>query len=165
MASKPKVIVNSTPLIVLGNTGQVELLHELFGEVTIPEAVYREATFKDDYAARFLLQSPTWINVEKAPTADKATLLPARLHAGEVEVILLAKLKENSMAVLDEGAARKTASYLGLRVTGTLGILVAAKQRGLIDRLAPCVEELRECAGFRLSETVVRQALKAAGEL
>ena len=164
MSNRVSVVVNSTPLITLGNTGHIGLLREVFGEILIPEAVFREVTSKDDSASRYLLGKPEWIHVKSAPAVDEFSLLPARLHAGEVEVILLARSLGESLVVLDDGAARRTARYLGLRMTGTLGVLVAAKQRGLIELLAPCIDELCDSAGFRLGDAIVGRALKEAGE-
>ena len=47
-----KVVVNSTPLLVLGNIGQLDILRKMYGEIIIPDAVYREVTEKDDAASQ-----------------------------------------------------------------------------------------------------------------
>ncbi len=68
------------------------------------------------------------------------------------------------MVLLDDKDARKIARSFGLRVTGTLGLLLLARRKGLISQIAPYVEELRR-NGFRISEGVVKRVLKEAGEL
>lgn len=157
------VVVNSTPIIVLGNCGLLEILQTVFGSIAIPKAVLHEVSVKDDEAARFLLSRPSWIKVLDAPKPSEMSLLPAKLHAGEIEVILLAKACNASAVVLDDNAARRAASFLGLNVTGTLGVLLAAKQRGDITAIEPVVNTLRS-GGFRISDEVISYVLRAAGE-
>lgn len=101
--------------------------------------------------------------MEKAPACDDASLMPAKLHAGETEVLLLARQRHAALVVLDDNAARKTATFLGLDLTGTLGILIAAKCEGLIDSVATCLDELRT-VGFRVSDAVASHALSQATE-
>lgn len=67
----------------------------------------------------------------------------AKLHAGEVEVMILAQehIGEH-LVIIDDYAARKTAEFLKLNLTGTMGVLIKAKERGLIDSVMPIVEEM-----------------------
>lgn len=58
-----KVIVNSTPLIVLCNIGELDILRSMYGEITIPKAVYDEVTVKEDTACSILKDSPDWIHI------------------------------------------------------------------------------------------------------
>ena len=83
---------------------------------------------------------------------------------GEAETIAFALENEVDVLLLDDKDARKIARSFGLRVTGTLGLLLLAKRKGLISQIAPYVEELRR-NGFRISEEVVKRVLKEAGEL
>ena len=129
----------------------------------IPEAVFGEVTSKDDRASRYLQRRPAWIRVEKAPACDDASLMPAKLHAGEIEVLLLARQRHAALVVLDDNAARKTAAFLGLDLTGALGILIAAKREGFVDSVGACLDELR-AGGFRVSDVVASHALSQAGE-
>ena len=158
-----RIVVNSTPIIVLGNSGNLDLLKYVFGSIVIPEAVLSEVTSKNDDAAKALLRFPHWIEVKKAPRPAEMSLLPAKLHAGEIEVILLARQIDADAVVLDDNAARKAASFLGLQVTGTLGVLLAAKQLGHIETIKPIVQSLQG-NGFRISQKIVRYVLDVAGE-
>ena len=75
----------------------------------------------------------------------------AKLHAGEVEVMILAQQDPKAdLLIIDDNAAKKTAKFLGLTVTGTMGVLLRAKREGLIDKVAPLLDKIRE-NGFYLS--------------
>lgn len=65
-----RVIVNSTPIIVLCNIGLLDILKALYAEIYIPEAVYREVTEKDDSACQVLKTALNWIHVEKSQTSQ-----------------------------------------------------------------------------------------------
>ena len=157
-------VVNSTPLITLCNIGQVNLLRDLYGTIHIPRAVFDEVTSKDDSACRLLRSAPDWIRVGDAPVPDDSRLMRAKLHAGEVGVIMLARAIGSEFAILDDNAAKKTAQYLGLTITGTIGVLLRAKDEGLIDRVSPEIEKIRR-NGFWLSDSVVSMALRYAKEI
>ena len=159
----PDVVANSTPVIALAKIGRLDLLRQLYGEVAIPRAVHDEATAKEDAAAQALAASAEWLLVEDAPEPDAASLLRARLHVGEVETIMLARRIGATLVIIDDNAAKKTARYLGLPVTGTLGVIVAAKRAGLLDSARDAITDLREI-GFYASDAVVDMALAAAGE-
>ena len=159
-----KVVVNSTPLIVLCNADRLGLLQDLYGEISIPEAVYREVTRKRDSACRVLLEAPEWIKVCEVEPPSDVRLLSTRLHAGEVEVMELARSTSADLVVMDDQAAKKTAEFLGLTVTGTLGVLVRAKEQGYLEAVAPVLARMK-VQGFYVGELVERVALEAAGEL
>ena len=158
-----RVVSNSTPIIVLANVGRQDLLKDVYGEVVIPEAVRHEVLAKRDDAARFLLSRPAWVRTEVAPEPDEVSLMRARLHAGEVEAIMLAKSTDADLVILDDNAAKKVAKHLGLGVTGTLGVLVRAKREGCLDDVSRVFDEL-ERLGFYMSERVKRAVLTRAGE-
>ena len=85
----PRVIVNSTPLIVLGNLNRLELLRQLYGDVVIPQAVFREVCEKNDAASK-RISDISWIHVERVLDLINRRIFQAKLHDGEVEVMLLA---------------------------------------------------------------------------
>lgn len=86
-----------------------------------------------------------------------------KLHDGEVEVMLLAQETRADTVVIDDNAARKTAEYLGLPLTGTLGILIKAKQRGLLDAVMPVVRQMEQ-NGIYYSESIKALIQKLSGE-
>lgn len=130
-----KVISNTTPIIVLTSIAKLDLLPELFKEISIAESVCGEiicgGTVKVPHPGNI-----EWINIKKDVKDIKERLL-FQLDEGEKQTILIA-LESNDDAVrqlllMDERKGRKTAASLGLRVKGTLGVLADAKKVGLID--------------------------------
>lgn len=77
--------------------------------------------------------------------------------------MILAQEQKADLVILDDNAAKKTAKYLGLSVTGTLGVLVKAKHRGIIKEVHPLLSEMRQ-NGFYVSSAVERMVLDQAGE-
>ena len=161
----PRVIVNSTPLILLAGIDKLPLFAKLYGKVVIPQAVFNEVTAKADSASYALLARPDWIKVEQAPAMPEhyRRLISAKLHEGELEVMSLALAHGADAVVLDDNAARRTAKFFGLAVTGTLGILLRSKERGLISEVGPLVGNLRT-NGFRVDDRVVSFVLELAHE-
>lgn len=158
-----KTIVNSTPMIILSKIGMIEILHKLFGEITIPKAVYDEVTFKSDIASRIIREND-WINVESVSSKADRIMYKSKLHDGEVEVMILAQETSGDvLAIIDDNVAKKTAKYLGLTVTGTLGVLTLAKNRGYIDSLKNAIDLMKR-NGFYISASVEEFVLKASEE-
>ena len=155
-----KVIANTTPLIALANIDQLELLHKLYGMIIIPQAVMDEIV-RDP--ARQRVHSSSWIKVEAIRDQSQKDIFRARLHAGEVEVMILAREQKADLVIMDDDAAKKTAKFLGLNVTGTLGVLLKAKKEGYLEKIEPVMNELIR-DGLFISDTVKRYVLKEAGE-
>lgn len=101
--------------------------------------------------------------MEEIKDHSEKKMYKAKLHDGEVEVMILAQEKKANLVILDDNAAKNTAKYLGLKVTGTLGVLIKAKQAGLIESVRPLITEMRK-NGFYVSNAVERLVLERAGE-
>jgi uncharacterized protein len=86
------------------------------------------------------------------------------LGAGEAQVLALALEDEGSLAIVDDGLARRIARAQNLRITGTAGVLLKAKQSGHLDALSPLLDKL-DSLGFRLAEDVRITILRLAGEV
>lgn len=148
-------VADASPLIALQQIGQLELLRALFGQVTIPQAVAREV--------RQTVPATSWI-VERAlsqPTARSAQR--AALGPGEREALSLALELGAAHLVVDEKAARQAALALGLNVVETVGVLLAAKRKGLIPNVRPLLDDLVR-QSFWIAPRLIEQALLAAGE-
>ena len=159
-----RVIVNSTPLIALCNIGRLDLLQKVYGRIVIPQAVFDEVTEKDDSACRQIKKRPDWIEVKQISNNSQKQMYRAKLHDGEGEVMIVAQEPPTAdLLIIDDNAAKKTAKFLGLHVTGTLGVLLKAKRMGLVEGIAPLIEDLCK-NGFYVDETVKAMALKQAGE-
>ena len=159
-----KVIVNSTPIILLSNINQLELLKQIYGEITIPQAVYDEVTEKPDSACQNLKNHFDWIKIETIKNPLQKKMYQAKLHDGEVEVMILAQEEPKAdLVILDDNTAKKTARFLELTVTGTLGILIKAKQLKLIEKIKPLMDALIG-NGFFVAQNVYNMVLEQAGE-
>lgn len=82
--------------------------------------------------------------MEEIKDHSEKKMYKAKLHDGEVEVMILAQEQKADLVILDDNAAKKTAKYLGLPVTGTLGVLIKAKRMGIIESVKPLITELRK---------------------
>jgi predicted nucleic acid-binding protein len=158
-----KVIINSTPIIALCKVDRLEILHKLYGEVTIPQAVFREVTEKND-VVRQRISSCQWIHVEGVKDTSSRKMYKAKLHDGEVEVMILAQECEGEhLVIIDDSAPRRTADYLGLTLTGTMGVLIKAKQLGFLDSVMSVVAQM-EAHQIYLSDDLKAQVCRLAGE-
>ncbi len=159
-----KVIVNSTPLIALSHIGQLDLLKMLYGEISIPQAVYKEISAKNGSVCQKALDnSLEWIKVERIQNEMAKAMYKTQLHEGEVEVMILAKETEADLVIIDDMNAKKHAKYLELPVTGTLGVLIKAKQKGYIKELKSVLRELVD-KHIYISESLIELCLKQVGE-
>ena len=151
------VVSNASPLISLGSVGRIELLHQLFGEISIPRAVLDEVKS---------VKVPTegWVvprNVENAPLFRE---LEGVLDPGEAEAIALAVELRADLLLMDERRGRRIAEKHGLQMIGTLGLLIEAKGLGLIENVEQVIRELHRTAGFRVSQALFQRVLEEAGE-
>ena len=159
-----KVVVNTTPLIALSHVGHLDILRKLYGEIVIPEAVYRELSVKENSICKKSVDaSLEWIRVMKIENQMAKAMYKTQLHDGEVEVMILAKEIGADVVIIDDVNAKKHAKYLQLPVTGTLGVLIKAKQLGYISELKPILNRLVEC-GIYISEKLIDLCLKQVGE-
>lgn len=159
-----RIVVNSTPLIVLSNIKRLKLLKDLYLEIYIPKAVFDEVTLKNDSVNKEICANLDWIHICKIQDESAKRMYQAKLHAGEVEVMILAQ--ENPKAdllIIDDSAAKKTAKFLGLNVTGTLGVLLKAKRVKLIEKVEPLMNQMI-ADGFYISPEIYALAKSEAKE-
>lgn len=158
-----RIIVNSTPMIIFSKIGMIDILHKLFGEIIIPQAVYDEITYKSDIVCK-IVENNNWINTAKIGSNADKVMYKSKLHDGEVEVMILAQeMGKDVLVIIDDNAAKKAAKYLGLTVTGTLGVLLMAKRRDYIDNLKDVIKLMKD-HGFYVSRNVEEQVLISSGE-
>jgi predicted nucleic acid-binding protein len=158
------VVSDSSPLIALGSVGQLQLLQTLYGRVTIPEAV-RDEVARDPHrpGAREVLAAE-WIEVRPASDTLERYLALTLVHQGEAEAIGLAIELDAELLIVDDRRARDLAETMGLRVTGVAGVLLEAKQRGLVAAVKAILAALSTTVGFRLGAAFHAAILEAAGE-
>ena len=159
------VVSNSGPLIALATIGKFDLLKNLFGQIYIPQAVYDEVVvYGEGEPGAKETKEAEWIETLQVEDRLAVNLLREEMDAGESEAIVLAQELDAAYVLIDEAVARRKARLIGLRMTGTLGILLMAKEVGLIPAVRPVLDELRRTE-FRISSKVYREILAKAGEV
>lgn len=143
MTIQKVVISDSSPLRYLILIGQAELLPSIYTEVLIPETVAGELqqSATPEAVRRWIASRPSWLHIVHF-SAPPDSMLDSGLDRGERDAILLALQEKADLVIMDDREGVEQARRLGLTVTGTLGILDRAAERGMID-LASVVESLR----------------------
>ena len=159
------VVANSTPIILLEKVGQLGLLERLYSSVLIPEAVYAEVITEGEIkrGGHDYLSSNHCVKIAKVQNTEAKLLFSTNLHEGEVETILLAIEKSADLCILDDLVARKYAKNVGLVITGTLGVIIAAKNKGHIDAVKPIMNRLLD-VGMHIGNELYSTVLAAAKE-
>jgi predicted nucleic acid-binding protein len=159
------VVSNTTPLIGLAVIQRFDLLYQLFGKIYIAQAVYDEAviTGREAGGAKREVSMASWIETVKVKDRLAVEVLLDELDLGEAETIVLARELGADWVLMDEKKGRRKLSEMGLNKSGTIGVLLKAKQIGLLPTLRPHLEQLRQ-QGFSLSQAVVDAVLQQVGE-
>jgi predicted nucleic acid-binding protein len=146
------IVTNTSPLIALDRIGKIELLPRLFDKIIRPESVRREIEEGLDlgYSGNTIADTDWLKTVEDPPEM----VLRKELGAGETAAIALAVREHADLILLDDLAARLVAEELRLNVMGSLGILLAAHTRGLLDSAYQSALDM-ERAGFRVSKPLM----------
>jgi predicted nucleic acid-binding protein len=161
LAERPTV--NASPLIYLSRAGLIELLKLVGPEIVVPQAVAQELRRRgpDDPAVRALDTNP-WLVVTETPPVSPL-IQTWDLGPGESAVLAFTHSVPGTLAILDDLAARRCAISLEIPIHGTLGIVLLAKQRGVIPAARPVLDVMR-MAGMYLSDAVMNKALAMVGE-
>ena len=158
-----EVVINASPLIFLTRGHHAELLSHFAERILVPASVASELRAKtDDNVTVGFLDSQDWITVIEDPDIPEQILYWG-LGPGESAVLAVALAEKGREAIIDDLAGRKCADFLGVPVRGTLGIVLVAKERGLIPQARPVMEALI-AGGMYLSRTVLDEALKRVDE-
>jgi predicted nucleic acid-binding protein len=150
------VVSDATPINVLIRIGRAEVLGQLFGEVVVPQAVFAELTHLStpQVVSATVRSEPKWMVVRTVSVPDMG---PPQ-GRGEREAIALAKEIGATLLLVDDKAARSAAVQAGLKIVGTLGVLLQASRAGLCD-LRKDVEQLR-AIGFFVHEDLLERLLR-----
>ena len=158
-----RIVVDSSPLIVLLKSGLAGILPELYSEVLVPVAVWNEILAgKEEDAARLLLPSLQWVKRIRVEVAN-APLRDHGLGRGEVEAITVALDGANTRLLVDDFAARSCAKELRIPFIGTGGLLVLAKRNGLIQSVSEALAEVQK-TGLWLDRDIIELLKRKAGE-
>jgi predicted nucleic acid-binding protein len=149
----PKTIISDTScFIILARIGELELLHKVYGQIITTL----------DIATEYGDPLPAWVEIATVTDKYRQQLLEMQIDKGESSAIALALETPGSTVVLDDYKARKIAERLGM-FTGTIGVIVKAKLKGVIPSIKPLLEKIKK-TDFRLSLDIELQALKEANE-
>ena len=157
------VISDTTPIVSLIKISRIDLLEKLFGEVCIPEAVFRELTTNTIFESEAeIVKNSSFLKITPVKNLKSLEILQAAsgLDDGESEAIILADELKSDILVIDERKGRKVAQKLGITITGTIGILIQAHDEKIIStkEIKSYLEQLRN-SNIRLSESLIQEAL------
>jgi predicted nucleic acid-binding protein len=165
MPDRREIVINTGPLIALAAAlDDLRLLDRLYRAVHVPFEVGAEITVKG--AARFaadLYETAAWLHKDPTPTANVSPILKNSLDAGEAAVIQYALNQGIDTVCIDEAAGRRFARLSGLKITGSLGVLLRGKREGHPIVLQQAIERMRG-KGIWLSNQLVSLVLRRAGE-
>lgn len=159
------VVSNASPLINLARIQRFNLLKQFYGRVTIPMAVYDEVMIQgQERDGSREVRNAAWI-LRTAPTDELAvSALAAQLDRGEASAIILARELNAELLLIDEIHGRRVAEKLGVKITGTLGILARAKREGLIPNVRDEIARLQS-QGTWIHPKLSRDILELVGEI
>ena len=150
-----KIIISDTScFIILKNINELDIMHKVYGKVITTIEV----------AIEFGEALPEWVNIEAVSDKYRQQLLEMQIDKGESSAIALALETPDSIIILDDYKARKIAQQLGIIHTGTIGVIIKAKLKGIIPSIKPLLEKIKK-TNFRLSAEIELLALKEAKEL
>lgn len=150
-----KVIVSDTScLILLDNIGELKLLNRLFGQIVITQEIAQE----------FKKELPNWFVIEEATNKTYQKILEASLDKGEASAIAFAIEQTDCLLIIDDYKGRKYAEQLGIKITGTLGVIIDAKLSGLIQSVKPMLDKIKS-TDFRLTSELEKRTIEKANEM
>lgn len=147
------IISDTSCLILLHKIDELELLDKLGKNVFITQIVKRE----------FGQKLPDWIKIKDPYDKHYQKMLEMDLDEGEASAIALSFEIDNSILILDDLKGRKIADKLNLRYSGTFGLILRAKQVGIIESVKPILDKIRK-TNFRFSEKIFDSILEQSGE-
>ncbi len=150
----PKTIISDTScFILLNNIGELELLQKTYGQIITTIEI----------ATEYGEPLPDWVEIKSAKDKNIQQILELQLDIGEASAIALALEIPESLIILDDLKARKVAEKLNINFTGTLGVIIKAKLKGIITSIKPLLLKMGQ-TNFRISDDIEREALKEANE-
>jgi predicted nucleic acid-binding protein len=155
------VVADTSALLALAACNGLQFLDALFREVRVPRAVYRECTVPGKPGALCLAEYLAG-KIDDIRLSD-FVIAAAGLGQGELEAMALYKRLQADRLLIDDSRARKVAMINGAVVIGSVGVLILAKDEGLLPTIRPALEAIRQ-SGIYLGETLIAEALSIAGE-
>jgi uncharacterized protein len=159
----PEVVSNTTPLLTLLGIEALELLHQLYGDILVPAGVWQELEKGRERGVYADLTQLDWIDIRPVQNQTALAYLMTELDRGEAETLVLAQETRARLVLLDEKAARRVADQLSMTYTGSLGILLRAKDQNLITAVKPLLDRMRQ-NGIWIGDSLYQSILTTAKE-
>jgi len=156
------LIADSSALIALAHCDCLEILETLFGEVKVPEAVYQEVIYESKPESEKLKQFLSK-KIERVNIQDYL-IIEGLLGSGELEAMALYKKLNADWLLIDDEKARKAARFNKIKIIGSLGVLLVAKEKNLIQNIRPYVDRIQS-ANIYYSEKILTEVFELANEL
>lgn len=164
------VVADAGPLIGLSRVGLLSLLPDLYGTITITQAVHDEilaqptsGKFAGQAAIHEALKAWIKVGARQHPEANRLIARNPHLGAGEWSSICLCMQLAEPLLIVDDKAAREEAAFRAVTITGLLGVLLLGIERKQIAQLKPVLTLLSQ-QGYFLGQKLMQQALKRVGE-
>jgi len=158
------VVSDTSPIRALAHLSLLVLLQELFDEVLVPPAVDVELRNPPTSLHCVDVRDIAYVRIQSPRDRTKVAEFLQVLDPGESEALALALEVGVSAVLIDEVAGRTMAKRLGLLPVGVLGLLVRAKQRGLLPEVRPLLDRLKMDLGFFISDPLRAEVLRLARE-
>lgn len=147
------IISDTSCLIILDKIDELELLKKVGRKIFVTPIILKE----------FGKSLPEWVLVLSPENAHYQQILEMDLDEGEASAIALSLEMKNPILMLDDLKGRKVADKLNLRYSGTFGLILKAKQLGLINSVKPILEKIKS-TNFRFDKKLFEKVLEQAGE-
>lgn len=156
-------VINASPVILLAKVGLIERVPSLAEPFVVPQPVSDEILLAraDDAAARWMIGAGQKFIHPAAP--ELAKLAGSQIGTGERSVISWAVTHGGFVAILDDREARAIAQGFGVKVFGTVGVVLRLKRAGLINEAKPVLLQIKHVGGY-ISDELLREAIRSAGE-
>jgi predicted nucleic acid-binding protein len=164
------VVSDTSPIINLAMIGHLDLLHQLYTDIVMPNIVMPSAVYQEivvggvGMPGAAEVQTQPWFHQRSVADTAFVALLRGDLDEGEAEAVALAHEIKADLLLIDEQAGRRHAARLGLKFIGLLGVLLAAKDAGILPAVKGPLDDLVAKAGFSVRPSLYAAVLKAAGE-
>jgi predicted nucleic acid-binding protein len=158
------LVVDASCLITLAKIGRLNLVREFADQVVIPDAVYNEVVGRGaGRPGHAEVAQASWISRRTVRDHRVVDRLEIELGRGESEAIVLARELNADLVIIDDTRARQIAEVEGVRVVGLLGLLLTAKERGVLEAVKPILNEMIK-VGFYIGDVVYRNVIRQARE-
>lgn len=147
------IITDTSCFIILDKIGALEILHRTFKNIITTPEIQQE----------FGAELPLWVEIRPVQNTTLKEVFQSTVDRGEASAIVLAMETSNAILMIDDLKGRKLATRMALSFMGTLGLLVKAKEYGVIPAIKPYVEKI-QATDFRVSPSLIDLVLERAGE-